>query len=26
MVAVLEGQPHPGRFIMPPHLVVRATA
>ena len=26
MVAVLEGQPHPGRFIMPPRLVVRATA
>lgn len=26
MVAVLEGQPHPGRFIMPPQLVLRATA
>jgi DNA-binding LacI/PurR family transcriptional regulator len=26
MVAVLEGQPHPGRFIMPSRLVVRATA
>jgi DNA-binding LacI/PurR family transcriptional regulator len=26
MVAVLEGQPHAGRFIMPPRLVVRATA
>jgi DNA-binding LacI/PurR family transcriptional regulator len=26
MVAVLEGHEHPGRFIMPPKLVVRATA
>jgi DNA-binding LacI/PurR family transcriptional regulator len=26
MVAVLQGQPHPGRFIMPSRLVVRATA
>jgi DNA-binding LacI/PurR family transcriptional regulator len=26
MVAMLEGQPHPGRVIMSPHLVVRATA
>jgi len=25
MVAVLDGQPHPGRVIMSPHLVVRAT-
>jgi DNA-binding LacI/PurR family transcriptional regulator len=26
MVAVLEGQPHPRRFIMPPRLVVHTTA